>query len=87
MVYKLIETGEMGPFTKDGSYYDILESTKVVGPQGVNVGWDHFNSLDEAAMAYGVTRVPEPEEPGEEVNAPETIEDIIEEMVQEEINN
>lgn len=70
MVYKLIETGEMGPFTKDGSYYDILESNKVMTPNGVNYMWDHFNSLDEAAMAYGVTRVPEPE-PVEEEEAPE----------------
>ena len=68
MVYKLIETGEMGPFTKDGSYYDIYEAINVMTPQGANVGWDHFNSLDEAAMAYGVTRVPEPEPVEEETD-------------------
>ena len=53
----------------DGALFDILESTKVVGPQGVNVGWDSFNNIDEAAAAYGLTRVPEPEEV---INEPET---------------
>lgn len=67
MVYKLIES-EMGPFTKDGSYYDIYEAINVMTPQGLNYGWDHFNSLDEAAMAYGVTRVPEPEPVEEETD-------------------
>ena len=67
MVYKLIES-EAGPFTKDGSYYDIYEAINVMTPQGPNVGWDHFNSLNEAAMAYGVTRVPEPEPVEEETD-------------------
>ena len=89
MVSKLIEISEGGPFTKDGSYFDILESNKVVGPQGVNVGWDTFNNIEEAAAYYGVTRLPdpEPEEPEEEVNAPETIEDIILQMLSEEVNS
>ena len=86
MVYKLIES-EGGPFIKDGSYFDILESTKVVGPQGVNVGWDTFNNIDEAAAYYGVVRIPEPEEPEEEVNAPESIEDIILQLISEEVNS
>lgn len=83
MVYKLIES-EAGPFTKDGSYYNILESAKVVGPQGVNVGWDTFNNIEEAAAAYGLTRIPEPVE---EVEAPESIEDIILQILSEEVNS
>lgn len=75
MVYKKIES-EMGPFIKDGSYFDILESTKVVSPQGINVGWDTFNNIEEAALAYGLTRVPEPEPVVEE-----------EEIIEEEVNN
>ena len=71
MVYKKIES-EMGAYQSvDGALFDILESTKVVGPQGVNIGWDTFNNIDEAAAAYGLTRVPEPEpEPEEVINEP-----------------
>ena len=72
MVYKKIES-ETGTYQSvDGALFDILESTKVVGPQGVNIGWDTFNNIDEAAAAYGLTRVPEPEpEPEEVINEPE----------------
>ena len=72
MVYKKIES-ETGAYQLiDGALFDILESTKVVGPQGVNVGWDTFNNIDEAAAAYGLTRVPEPApEPEEVINEPE----------------
>lgn len=70
MVYKKIES-EMGAYQSvDGALFDILESTKVVGPQGVNIGWDSFNNIDEAAAAYGLTRVPEPEEVINEPEAP-----------------
>lgn len=62
----------------DGALFDILESTKVVGPQGVNVGWDSFNNIDEAAAAYGLTRVPEPEEVINEPEAPDIPPEIYE---------
>ena len=69
MVYKKIES-ETGAYQLiDGALFDILESTKVVGPQGVNIGWDTFNNIDEAAAAYGLTRVLEPE-PEEVINDP-----------------
>ena len=85
MVYKLIENSERGAYqSNEGVLFDILESTKVVSPQGINVGWDTFNNIEEAAAYYGVIRLPEPEE---EVNAPESIEDIILQMLSEEINN
>lgn len=72
MVYMKIES-EMGAYQSvDGALFDILESIKVVGPQGINVGWDTFNNIDEAAAAYGLTRVPEPSpEPEEVINNPE----------------
>lgn len=82
MVYKKIESEE-GPYIDDnGSYFDILESTKVVGPQGVNVGWDSFNNINEAAAAYGLTRVlePEPEPPTE------PFDDIFKQILSEEVN-
>ena len=78
MVYKKIES-EMGAYQSvDGALFDILESTKVVGPQGVNVGWDTFNNIDEAAAAYGLTRVPEPEEVINEPEAPDIPPEIYE---------
>ena len=72
MVYIKIES-ETGAYQSiDGALFDILESTKVVGPQGVNIGWDTFNNINEAAAAYGLIRVPEPEpEPEEVINKPE----------------
>ena len=72
MVYMKIES-ETGAYQSvDGALFDILESTKVVGPQGVNIGWDTFNNINEAAAAYGLIRVPEPEpEPEEVINKPE----------------
>ena len=71
MVYMKIES-ETGAYQSiDGALFDILESTKVVGPLGVNIGWDTFNNIDEAAAAYGLTRVPEPApEPEEVINEP-----------------
>lgn len=78
MVYKKIES-ETGAYQSvDGALFDILESTKVVGPQGVNVGWDSFNNIDEAAAAYGLTRVPEPVEVINEPKAPDIPPEIYE---------
>ena len=78
MVYKKIES-ETGAYQSvDGALFDILESTKVVGPLGTNVGWDSFNNIDEAAAAYGLTRVPEPEEVINEPEAPDIPPEIYE---------
>lgn len=83
MVYKKIES-ETGAYQSvDGALFDILESTKVVGPQGVNYMWDSFNNIEEAAAAYGLTRVPEPEPEDPE---PEPYRDIIEQILSEEVN-
>ena len=83
MVYKKIQS-ETGAYQSvDGALFDILESTKVVGPQGVNVNWDSFNNIDEAAAAYGLTRVlePEPEPPTESIDY------IVNQILSEEINS
>ena len=86
MVYKKIESEE-GPYIDDnGSYFDILESTKVVGPLGVNYMWDTFNNIDEAAAAYGLTRVPEPE-PEEPQHEDEILTSMIKQILQEEVNS
>lgn len=85
MVYKKIES-ETGAYQSvDGALFDILESTKVVGPQGTNVGWDTFNNIEEAAAAYGLTRVPEPEEPEPEPPT-EPFDDIFKQILSEEVN-
>ena len=84
MVYKKIES-ETGAYQSvDGALFDILESTKVVGPQGVNIGWDTFNNINEAAAAYGLTRIPEPEEPEQPT---EPFDDILKQILSEEVNN
>ena len=85
MVYKKIES-ETGAYQSvDGALFDILESTKVVGPQGVNIRWDSFNNIDEAAAAYGLTRVPEPEPEPEPPTEP--FDDILKQILSEEVNN
>lgn len=85
MVYKKIES-ETGAYQSvDGALFDILESTKVVGPQGTNIGWDTFNNIDEAAAAYGLTRVPEPE-PEEPEPPTEPFDDIFKQILSEEVN-
>ena len=85
MVYKKIES-ETGVYQSvDGALFDILESTKVVGPLGVNVNWDTFNNIDEAAAAYGLTRVPEPEEPEPEPPT-EPFDYIFKQILSEEVN-
>ena len=86
MVYMKIEN-EAGAYQSvDGALFDILESTKVVGPRGVNIGWDTFNNIDEAAAAYGLTRVPEPE-PEEPERSTEPLDDILKQILSEEVNN
>ena len=85
MVYKKVPS-EYGLYINiDGALFDILESTKVVGPQGVNINWDTFNNIDEAAAAYGLTRIPEPEPEPEPPTEP--FDDILKQILSEEVNN
>lgn len=84
MVYKK-EINEMGAYqSADGTRYDILESTKVVSPLGVNVGWDEFKNIYEAAKVYGLTYI-EPEEPEEEPIDSLTM--MIQDILKEEVNS
>ena len=86
MVYKKIQS-ETGAYQSvDGALFDILESTKVVGPLGINIGWDSFNNIDEAAAAYGLTRIPDPE-PEEPEQLTEPFDDILKQILSEEVNN
>lgn len=84
MVYNK-EINEMGAYqSADGTRYDILESTKVVSPLGVNVGWDEFKNIYEAAKAYGLTYI-EPEEP--EGKPIDSLTMMIQNILKEEVNS
>mgnify|MGYP006874329594 CR=1 FL=1 len=82
MVYKK-RINEMGVYqSSDGTLYDILESTKVVSPLGINVGWDEFDNIYEAAKAYKLTYIePEPEQPQDTDSLNIMIQDILKEEV------
>jgi hypothetical protein len=58
MIYKL--------FLEEGDYMDlatrerrnIMEVEIAYTPEGINVGWDEFDSLEEAMIAYNVILLP-----------------------------
>lgn len=60
MIYKL--------FIEEGKYRDItthedrniMEVEIAYTPEGINVGWDEFGSLEEAMVAYNIELKPEP---------------------------
>ena len=60
MVYKL--------FLEEGKYRDIttkedrnlMEVEIAYTPEGINVGWDQFNSIEEAMIAYNIELKPKP---------------------------
>lgn len=58
MVY-LLTKNEEGNYEKDGTRYDILEASWARGPRANE--FVEFESLEEAAAFYGLTKV-EPEE-------------------------
>lgn len=61
MVYKKIQNNE-GPYIdKKKVRYDILEAHEAYTPEGLNVGWDEYDSIEAAAIAYGLTYDPLPE--------------------------
>lgn len=64
MVYKKIQNEEGNYIDVQQVRWDILEAHEAWTPQGKNVGWDEFDSLEKAALAYGLTY--EPIEPVEE---------------------
>ena len=59
MIYKL--------FIEDGEYQDIdtkeprnmMEAEIAYTPEGINVGWDKFNSIEDAMSHYNIELKPE----------------------------
>lgn len=66
MVYKKIQN-EKGDY-KDANEvrFDVLEAHEAHTPEGLNVGWDEFESMDAALTAYGLTYDPLPDGIGED---------------------
>jgi hypothetical protein len=58
MIYKLfIEDGEFRDrLTREGR--NIMEAEIAYTPEGINVGWDEFDSLEEAMLSYNVEYKP-----------------------------
>jgi hypothetical protein len=63
-------------FIEEGDYLDITTGEErnmmcageVHTPEGLNVGWDEFDSIEEAMLSYNLELKPEPEEDEEEIN-------------------
>lgn len=58
MVYKKIQNEAGNYVDEQGARWDILEAHEAWTPQGKNVGWDEYDSLEQAAKAYGLTYSP-----------------------------
>ena len=58
MVYKKIQNEEGNYIDIQQARWDILEAHEAWTPQGKNVGWDEFDSLEAAVQAYGLTYSP-----------------------------
>lgn len=67
MVYKKIQNEQGSYIDAEQVRWDILEAHEAYTPQGKNVGWDEYDSLEQAAQAYGLTY--SPLEPVEEEDA------------------
>lgn len=78
MVYKAVKNKKGVYQGSDGALFDILEATNVMTPQGKNVGWDTFNSIEEAAAAFGLIYI------GEQDN--DEIVDLLNAILSEEVN-
>ena len=62
MVYKKIQNEQGNYKDKQEVRYDVLEAHEAWTPQGKNVGWDEFPSIEAATEAYGLIYAPFPEE-------------------------
>lgn len=58
MVYKKTQNEEGNYIDAQQTRWDILEAHEAWTPEGKNVGWDEFDSLEQAAQAYGLTYGP-----------------------------
>ena len=54
MVYKKIQNEEGQYIDAQQVRWDILEAHEAYTPEGLNVGWDEYESLEAAATAYGL---------------------------------
>ena len=61
MVYKKIQNNEGDYIDVQQQRWDILEAHEAWTPEGKNVGWDEFESLEEAVSYYGLVYDPLPE--------------------------
>lgn len=62
MVYKKI-ANEKGNYKDENEMrFDVLEAHEAYTPEGINIGWDEFEDLETALLAYGLTYDPLPEE-------------------------
>ena len=58
MIYKLfLEEGEYRDLTTKEDR-NLMEVEVAYTPEGINVGWDEFNSLEEAMTHYNVELKP-----------------------------
>lgn len=54
MVYKKIQNERGSYIDAEQVRWDILEAHEAYTPQGKNVGWDEYESLEQTANAYGL---------------------------------
>lgn len=60
MIYKLfLEEGEYRDLTTKEDR-NLMEVEVAYTPEGINVGWDEFNSLEEAMTHYNIELKPKP---------------------------
>lgn len=62
MVYKKVANEQGSYIDRDNTRWDILEANEAYTPEGLNVGWDEYDSIEAAAIAYGLTYDPFSEE-------------------------
>ena len=55
MVYKKVQNDEGNYIDAQQARWDILEAHEAWTPEGLNVGWDEFSNLEDAANGYGLT--------------------------------
>lgn len=58
MVYKKNQNEQGNYIDAQQVRWDILEAHEAWTPQGMNVGWDEFGSLEEARQSYGLIDAP-----------------------------
>ena len=62
MVYKKIQNEQGDYKDKQEVRFTVLEAHEAYTPEGLNIGWDVFASMEEALQEYGLVYDPLPEE-------------------------